>query len=43
MPQTNLEKINYRQRVWQFVLPAGFILMGFALALRLVAGVAYYN
>ena len=43
MPQTNLEKTNYRQRVWQFVLPAGFILMGFALALRLVAGVAYYN
>ena len=43
MPQTSLEKTNYRQRVWQFVLPAGFILMGFALALRLVAGVAYYN
>ena len=43
MPQTSLEKTNSRQRVWQVVLPAGFILMGFAVALRLVAGVAYYN
>lgn len=43
MLQTDLQESKHREALWQWLLPAGMVLMGFALLLRLVAGVAYYN